>query len=102
MYLSYGTRLDIIFAVGQQGKHNVDSQVWNIKATKKVVRYLKDQMHLGLIYRSYLKDKSNTLASTAPFSFSLIDYENNSYARDFEDGKSVMEYCYFINGEIVS
>lgn len=34
-------------------------------------------------------------------SFSLIGYEDNSFARDLEDRKWVIGYCFFINGAVV-
>lgn len=51
IYLSYGTRLDISFIVGQLSKRNSDPRVGHLKAAKQEVRYLKKTMHLGLIYR---------------------------------------------------
>lgn len=73
-----------------------------MKAAKKVVRYLKGRMHPGLVYGSQLKDEGETKAPTAPSPFGLIGYRDSSYAGDPEDRKSVMGYCYFINGAIVS
>ncbi len=39
IYLSFGTRPDIAFAVGQLSKHNSDLRAGHMKAEKKVVRY---------------------------------------------------------------
>lgn len=50
MYLSCGIRLDILFVVGQLNKRNADPRVGHLKAAKRVVRYLKGTMHLGLMY----------------------------------------------------
>lgn len=102
MYLSYGTRPDIAFAVGQLSKHNADPQAGHMKAAKRIVRYLKGTIHLGLIYGSHPKDEGDTRAPNAPSPFGLIGYGDSSYAGDLEDRKSVMGYCYFINGAIVS
>lgn len=98
MYLSCGTRPDIAFAVGQLSKHNSDPRTGHMKAAKKVVRYLKGTIHLGLVYGSY--PQSNIPA--APSLFGLIRYGDSSYAGDREDRKSVMGYCYFLNGAAVS
>ncbi len=54
MYLFFGTRPDIAFAVGQLSKQNLDPRAGHMKAAKKVVWYLKETMHLGLVYRSQL------------------------------------------------
>lgn len=102
MYLSCGTRPDNAFAVGQLSKHNADPRVGHMKAAKKVVRYLKGTMHLGLVYGSYPKDEGDTRAPNAPSRFVLVGYGDSSYAGDPEDRNSVMGYCYFINGAIVS
>lgn len=58
-------------------------------------------MHLGLVYRSQLKDERETKAPIAPSPFKLIGYGDSSYAGDSEDRKSVIRYCYFINRAIV-
>ena len=73
-----------------------------MKAAKKVVYYLKGTMHLGLIYDGHLKDKRETKALIIPSPFGLIGYGDSSYAGDPENKKSVMRYCYFINGTVVS
>ena len=50
MYLIFGTRSDIAFAIGQLRKHNVDLRKDYLQATKRVMQYLKGIMNLGLIY----------------------------------------------------
>ena len=102
MYLLCSTRPDIFFAVGQLNKHNVDTRIGHMKVAKKVVRYLKGKMHLGLIYRDHLKDKRETKALITPSLFGLIRYGNSSYVKDPKDRNSVMRYCYFINKAVIS
>lgn len=51
IYLSCGTRPDILFVVRQLSKRNIDPRVRHLKAAKRVMQYLKDTMQLGLIYR---------------------------------------------------
>lgn len=53
MYLSYGTRPDISFVVGQLSKQNADLRMGYLKAAKQVIQYLKGTMHLGLTYGTY-------------------------------------------------
>lgn len=98
MYLSCGTRPDIAFAVGQLSKHNSDPRAGHMKAAKKVMRYLKGTMHIGLVYGSLFQSK----VPAAPSPFGLIGYGDSSYVGDPEDRKSVMGYCYFLNGAVVS
>ena len=102
MYLLYGTRPGISFAIGQLSKYNADPQIGHMKAAKKVVCYLKGTIHLGLIYGGHLKNEEKTKASITPFLFGLIKYGNSSYAGDSEDRKSVIGYCCFINGAVIS
>ncbi len=98
MYLSCDTRPDIAFAVGQLSKHQSDLRAGHMKTAKKVVRYLKGMMHLGLVYGS--QPQSETPAASSPFR--LIGYRDISHSGDTEDRKSVMDYCYFFNGAVVS
>lgn len=104
MYLSCGTRPDISFVVGQLSKRNADPPVGHLKATKRVVQYLKSTMHLGLVYgahpQSENKAKAKTPAGQLPFG--LVGYADSNYAGDPEDRKSVIGHCFFIHGAIVS
>lgn len=52
MYLACGTRPDIAFAVSQLSKHNADPKKGHLRAAKRVVRYLKGTMQMGLNARS--------------------------------------------------
>lgn len=102
IYLLCGTRPNIAFAIGQLSKYNSDPRIDHMKVAKKVVCHIKSTIHLGLVYRGQSKDKGETKTSIALSLFGLIGYENSSYAGDPENRKSVMGYCYFINGAIVS
>lgn len=50
IYLLYRTRPNIAFAVSQLSRYNADSQKNHFQATKRVVRYLKGTMQMGLIF----------------------------------------------------
>lgn len=50
MYLLCGIRLDITFVVGQLSKHNASLRKSHLRAAKKVVRYLKGTMEMGLTF----------------------------------------------------
>ena len=92
MYLSYIIRPDISFVIRQLSKYNTNSQIGHIKVAKKVIHYLKNTMHLDLIYNGYFKDERETKAPIILFSFELIRYGDSSYARDFKNKKFVMKY----------
>lgn len=93
MYLSCGTRPDIAFAVGQLSKRNADPRVGYLKAAKRVLRYLKGTMHIGITYGA---------SEAKPSPYGLTGYADSNCAGDPEDCKLVMGYCFFINGAVVS
>lgn len=98
MYLACGTRPDIAFAVGQLSKHNADLRKGHLQVAKRVVRYLKRTMSLGLVYGR----RPNSQQPRDPPPYGLIGYADSNFARDPEDHKSVMGYCFFLNGAVVS
>lgn len=102
MYLLYNTRPNITFAIGQLSKKNSESRLDYIRTIKKIVYYLKDTMHLGLIYRSQIKNKKKIKASIKSSLFKLVRYRDSSYTRDPKNKKLIIRYYYFINGAIVS
>ena len=93
IYLVYKTRPDIAFAVGQLSRHNTNPRKRHLQAAKKFVRYLKGTMNLGLVYGQI------TARDSLPYG--LIGYANSNFAGDPEDRKSVMGYCFFLNGAVV-
>ena len=96
MYLACGTRPDIVFAVGQLSKHNADPRNGHLRAAKRIVRYLKGIMQIGLIY-----GRENSSPRDPP-PFGLKSYADSNFAGNPEDRKSVMGYCFFLNGTVVS
>lgn len=81
--------------VSQLNKHNSDPKISNMKIAKKVVRYLKDIMHLGLVYGAQTKDKRETKVWIASSLFGLVVYGNSSYAGDPKDTKVDNEILLF-------
>ena len=55
-------------------------------------------MHLQLVY-GQCPDKSSP---TLLVSYGLIGYRDSNFAGDPEDRKSVMKYCFFLNGVLIS
>lgn len=97
-YLTCGTRPDIAFAVGRRSKHDADPRRGHLKAARRVVRYLKRMMHLELVYGR--RPDGSSPISPAPYG--LIGYGDSNFAGNPEDRKSVMGYCFFLNGAVVS
>ena len=97
IYLSYGTRPDILFIVGQLSRHNADSKKRHLRAAKRVVRYLKGTIKMGLIFG---RESAERLPRD-PLPYGLVGYADSNFAGDPEDRKSVMGYFFFLNGAVV-
>ncbi len=97
MYLACSIRPDITFAVGQLSKHNADPRKRHLRAAKRVVRYLKGTMNMGLVFG---RETANRLPKKPPL-YGLLGYANSNFAGDSEDRKSVMGYCFFLNEAVV-
>ena len=97
MYLTYGIRSNIAFAIRKLSKYNANLQKNHLWATKWVVHYLKRIVYLELIYGQYLDISSPIFL--APYD--LIGYGNSNFVRDPKDKKFVMEYHFFFNGTVV-
>lgn len=98
IYFACRTRSDIAFVVGRLSKYNTNPRKDHLKVAKRVIRYLKRTMHLELVYGQY-PDGSSPISS-APYG--LIGYGDSNFAGDPEDRKSVIRYCFFLNGAVVS
>lgn len=94
--MACGTRSDIVFTVRQLSKQNVNPRKSHFQAAKRVVKYLKRTMQIGLIYRR----KSSSLRDPLPFG--LKSYADSNFADNSKDRKSVMGYCFFLNGAVIS
>lgn len=95
MYLVYGTRPDITFAIRQLNKYNADPKKEYLQAIKKIVKYLKKTMEMGFTF-----ERGTNPRNLLPYS--LISYGNSNFVEDPEDRKSIIGYCFFLNRAIVS
>lgn len=98
MYFLYGTRPDILFVVEQLSKYNTNLRKRYLQATKRVVRYLKRTIKMGLIFGQ----KSAKQLPRDPSSYGLVVYVDSNFAGDPEDQKSVIGYCFFLNRAVMS
>ena len=98
IYLSCGTRPDILFVIGQLSRHNADPRKGHFQAAKRVVRYLKRTIKMGLIFGR----ESTERLPRDPSPYGLIGYANSNFAEDPEERKLVMGYCFFLNKAVVS
>lgn len=98
MYLLYGIRSDIIFVVKQLNRHNVNRRKKHLQTVKQVVRYLKRNIIMRLIFgQASIKQ----LPRDSP-PYGLISYADSNFAKDPEDLQLVMSYCFFINKAVIS
>ncbi|GJS85803.1 putative ribonuclease H-like domain-containing protein [Tanacetum coccineum] len=81
MYLT-SSRPDIMFAVCACARYQVNLKVSHLHAVKRIFRYLKGQLKLGLWYP---KDSP----------FDLVAYTDSDYARASLDRKSITGGCQF-------
>ncbi|GJW77021.1 putative ribonuclease H-like domain-containing protein [Tanacetum coccineum] len=88
MYLT-SSRPDIIFAVCACAKYQVNPKVSHLHDVKRIFRYFKGQLKLGLWY---LKDSP----------FDLVAYIDSDYAGASLDRKSTTGGCQFLGSRLIS
>ncbi|GKC08306.1 hypothetical protein Tco_0999916 [Tanacetum coccineum] len=88
MYLT-ASRLDIMFAVCACARFQVTPKTSHLLAVKRIFRYLKGKLTLGLWYpRDSL--------------FELVAYSDSDYAGATQDRKSTTRGCQFLGNRLVS
>ncbi|GKB27090.1 hypothetical protein Tco_0866491 [Tanacetum coccineum] len=87
MYLT-SSRPDIMFAVCACARYQVNPKVSHLHDVKRIFRYLKGQLKLGLWY---LKDSP----------FDLVAYTDSDYARASLDRKSTTGGCQFLRCRLI-
>lgn len=98
IYLLYGIRSDIIFVVKQLSRYNVNRRKKHLQTVKQVVRYLKRNIIMRLIFgQASIKQ----LPRDSP-PYGLVSYADSNFAKDLEDLQLVMSYCFFINKAVIS
>nr|GEY27629.1 hypothetical protein [Tanacetum cinerariifolium] len=88
MYLT-SSRPDIMFAVCACARFQVTLKALHLHAVKRIFRYLKGTLHLGLWY---LKDSL----------YNLVAYSDSDYARASLDMKSTTRGCQFLGCRLIS
>ncbi|GJT12009.1 putative ribonuclease H-like domain-containing protein [Tanacetum coccineum] len=88
MYLT-SSRLDIMFAVCACARYQVNPKILHLHAVKRIFRYLKGQLKLGL---SYPKDSP----------FDLVVYNDSDYAGASLDRKSTTRGFQFLGCKLIS
>lgn len=60
---------------------------------KQVLQYLKGTMNLGITYG---RDAAGHIETYKPYG--LVGYADSNYAGNPKDRKSVLGYCFYLNG----
>ncbi len=82
MYLAYSTRPNIAFIVSQLSKYNADPRKGHLWVAKRVVRYLKETIEMGLVFERV--SANGWLFQDLP-SYDLIAYTDSNFAGNPED-----------------
>ncbi len=87
MYIMLKTRLNITYFISMINRYvfNLIQNHW--QAVKRIFRYLRKTHQMKLIFRETLK--------------SLNDYTNSNWAEDQNIRKSISEYAFNVNNEII-
>ena len=88
LYLSTRTRPDIAFAVGMCARFSAAPTTQHWTAVKRILRYLKGTLNLGLVYKS---DDNE-----------LVAYSDADWAGDLNDRKSTSGYVFILGGAAIS
>nr|GEU76437.1 ribonuclease H-like domain, reverse transcriptase, RNA-dependent DNA polymerase [Tanacetum cinerariifolium] len=88
MYLT-ASRPDIMFAVCACARHQVTPKECHLHAVKRIFRYLKGHLKLGLLYP---KDSP----------FNLVAYSDSDYGGATQDCKSTSGGCQFLDRRLIS
>nr|GEZ71856.1 uncharacterized mitochondrial protein AtMg00810-like [Tanacetum cinerariifolium] len=88
MYLTT-SRPDIMFAVCDCARHQVTPKEYHLHAVKRIFRYLKGHLKLGLWY-----------SKESPFN--LVASSDSDYGGATQDRKSTIEGCHFLERRLIS
>lgn len=99
MYLSYGTRPDIVFMVGQPSHHNSDPCIGHLRIAKQILCYLKKMITLDI---KWGKDPVGHQLGGKYGELGVVKYADSSYTGNLEDRKLITGYCFFLSGVTVT
>jgi hypothetical protein len=98
LYLASWTRIDIAMAVSELSRFVSNPGTVHAEAAKRVFRYLKKTMHLGLTYRS-----STTIPGLPDMPPNVLwGYVDSDWAGCPDSRKSTSAYVFMLNGAAIS
>ncbi|GAA0157928.1 hypothetical protein LIER_15083 [Lithospermum erythrorhizon] len=83
------THLDIMYAVGLVSRYMEKSKQDHLIAAKRILRYIKGTLELGLFYMH-------------SHDFKLVGYSDSNYGGNFDDEKSTFGYAFNIGSATFS
>lgn len=89
MYVMIGSRPDICFALNYFSKFQVKATDNHWKYLKRVLRYLKETLYFGLVYKRH------------SFKNVVQGFVDADYSMDIDDRKSVTGFCFMFFGNCV-
>jgi transposase InsO family protein len=101
MYLSVCTRPDLATAISILSKFNANPQPEHWQAVKRVFRYLKGTMGLGILY-SNEPNQNQACINGDPIKHHLFGYADASWADDLQDRRSTTGYVFMFNNAPIS
>ena len=101
MYLSV-TRPEIMFVVYLLSKFMTNSKISHMAAAKRVLRYVKGTVNLGVFYKRGAENVGNLGVNYENSSDNLEAYTDSDYAGDIEDIRSTYGYVFLLNGGAVA
>lgn len=109
IYASVSTRPDITHAVNMVSRYMHEPNATHMIAAKRILRYLKDNSELGLVYTNNNKNNIRENTTWKPCDNHVNDNEicieafcDADWGGDLDDRKSTTGYCVFLNGCLVS
>jgi len=101
MYLSV-TRPEIMFVVCLLSKFMTDPKVSHMVAAKRVLRYVKRTVNLGVFYKRGAENVGNLRVNYENSFDNLEAYTDSDYAGDTEDRRSTSGYVFLLSGGAVA
>jgi len=89
MYLAIGSRPDISYALGMLSKFSINLSAVHLAAVKRLLRYIKGTIHLGLYYHSGC-------------TLDIEGFCGSDFAWDSQDSKTTSGYVFILAGGSIS
>ena len=89
-YAAHGSRLDIVYSTNAVAQHAQNPGQAHWTACKRILRYLKDAINLGIVYKPSATDV-----------FDIVAYSDSDWGSDADDRRSKTGYTVLVAGGAV-